>query len=438
MNPGNDKILIKNGAVLDACADGKILDILINGAEIERMAARIEDTDAATVIDADGRLVVPGLIDAHVHFREPGQGHKETIYTGSCAAAAGGFTTVIAEPNTFPPIDTPLRLKNVLNIAKRMSVVNYLSKACITSGQRGKRIADTKALKGAGAVAISDDGHPVPGRVLMRHALQRGAISDILVTPHCEESEYYRDNMRKAAGRRMATSGAEPYMAEAVFVERDIEEAERTGARIHISHVSLAASVQIIAGAKERGVKVSAEAAPHHFLLSRHDVAENDANAKVNPPLRSKEDVRAVQTGLSDGTIDVIASDHAPHTQKEKRRPYGKAPFGVIGLETTLGLVLTHLVTPGILTINQAIEKLTLQPARIFGLANCCGKGRLAPGGQADITIIDLSEKWRVDVDRFYSKARNCPFDNWQLQGKAVMTIVGGKVVMRDGVVVEE
>jgi dihydroorotase len=300
-------------------------------------------------------------------------------------------------------------------------------------------LVDVEKLRTAGAKAISDDGHPVAGERLMLNALKKGKECNILVNPHCEESPLYRKRQnKKEKGLRNFPDSVtnQPYAAEADFVMRDIELAEKTGARIHISHVSLAQSVSEIAKAKKRGVRITAEAAPHHLLLSEEAVKEIGTNAKVNPPLRSKADVKAVQQGLADGTIDIIASDHAPHSAKDKNLPFNRAAFGLIGLETTLGLVLTHLVRPGILTLKQAIEQMTILPAKIFGLDKS-GIGSLTPGTKANIVVIDLKKRWQVDVNKFFSKARNCPFDGWKLQGKAIMTIVGNRIVMKDGKIIE-
>lgn len=431
------KLLIKNGIVLDTLTQSKkALDVLINDSKIKEISSNIIDKDAL-IIDVKDKLVVPGLVDAHVHFRQPGQEYKEDIYSGSRAGAAGGFVTVIAEPNTYPPIDTPQRLREVLEIAKKQSIVNFYSKACISVGMNGSRLVNVKKLKESDALAISDDGHPVPGCKLMGNALKKGKECEILVNPHCEESELYRKKIKEKQKGQIQLFYEEPYTAESRFIKRDIELAEKIGARIHISHVSLAESVKYIAEAKKRGVKITAEATPHHLLLSKETVKEIGANAKVNPPLRSKEDVEAVKQGLANGTIDIIVSDHAPHSPEEKSLPYDQAPFGVIGLETTLGLVLTHLVRQGILTLSQAIEKMTILPAKIFGLDKD-GIGSLTHGTKANITIIDLEKKWKVDADKFYSKARNCPFNGWELQGKAVMTIVGNKIVMEDGKIIEK
>jgi dihydroorotase len=438
------KLLIKKASLVKMGPERiEVLDVLISEEEIKEIGQDILSPEAS-VIDAQGKILVPGLIDGHVHFREPGQEYKEDLRTGSLAAAAGGFTTVIAEPNTNPSIDTPTRLRRLLNIAEKKCVINFYSKSAITKGTMGYQLADIGKLKEAGARAISDDGNPIPSHRLMRNALIKAKEWGILVSPHCEESALYRERILKKqekVGHRLSSSlmpyalpDAGPYASEAGFIKRDIELAEKTEACLHISHVSLAKSVGIIARAKERGVKVTAEAAPHHLLLTEKMAKEIGPNAKVNPPLRSEEDVAAVREGLAKGTIDMIASDHAPHSPEEKNRPWDQAPFGVIGLETTLGLVLTYLVRPGILTISQAIEKMSIIPARIFGL-DVLGVGTLRPGVKADLTLIDLERKWKVDANSFYSKGRNCPFNGWELQGKAILTIVTGRIVAKDGVV---
>jgi dihydroorotase len=438
------KLLIKKASLVKK--DPKrleIRDVLIHDGKIREIDEDIQDPEAFR-IDARGKILVPGLVDVHVHFRDPGQPYKEDLQTGSMAAAAGGFTTVIAEPNTIPPTDTPTRLLNLLAIAKKKCIINFYSKAAITIKMSGDRLTDIAKLKEAGAKAVSDDGNPVPGYRLMQNALIKGKECGILVSPHCEESALYRERILKQQKKRKQPSswllmppstGACPFSSEDRFIMRDIELAEKVDARIHISHVSLAKSVEIISKAKRRGVKVTAEATPHHLLLTEKMAKEIGPNAKVNPPLRSEEDVVAVREGLANGTIDIIASDHAPHSPEEKNRPWDEAPFGVIGLETTLGLVLTFLVRPGILTLHQAIEKMTTMPAQIYGL-NTMGVGGLRPGLQADLTLIDLDKKWVVDVNRFYSKGRNCPFNGWELCGKAILTIVAGRIVAKEGVMI--
>ncbi|MFC1889545.1 dihydroorotase [Thermodesulfobacteriota bacterium] len=438
------KILIRNGTVLSPpLINGEVLDILIQGSRIREIGSAIR-AEGALEVDAKGLLVVPGLVDVHVHFRQPGFEYKEDILTGSQAAAAGGFTTVVAEPNTIPPVDTPARLRQILKIAERSSVVNYFSKASITRGMKGDKLVDVEGMKAAGAVAISEDGNPVSGRLLMRNALMRAAECGIPVSPHCEESAFYRKKMSRKYKEKVRdgflrmpySETSIPYTSEHGLVKRDIELAEETGAHIHISHVSLARSVEEIARARARNVNVTAEAAPHHFLLTKAMEKEVGTNAKMNPPLRSADDVETIRKGLADGTIDIIASDHAPHSPKEKNAAWKMAPFGIIGLETTLGLVLTHLVKTGILTLEEAIKKMTSGPAKIFGLDKT-GIGTLKRGKRADVVIIDTKKRWTVRTDTFYSKGRNCPFDGWRLQGRAVMTIVGGKIIMKNGRVME-
>jgi dihydroorotase len=441
------KLLIKKATLINADPKSpKVFDVLIGEGKIIKIAENLLVPEAFH-IDANGKILVPGLVDAHVHFREPGQLYKEDLHTGSMAAAAGGFTTVIAEPNTIPPIDTPKRLRNLLYMSKKKSIINFYSKASITKGMMGIGLTDIAKLREAGAKAISDNGNPVPGHTLMRNALIKAKENRILVSPHDEESALYREKILRrqekngsgAIDAQMPYSSPEagPYTSEAGFIKRDIELAERTGANLHISHVSLAKSVVIIAEAKKRGVKVTAESTPHHLLLTDKMAKEIGPNAKVNPPLRSEEDVAAIREGLANGIIDMIASDHAPHSPEEKNRPWGEAPFGVIGLETTLGLVLTFLVRPGILTLHQAIDKMTAMPAKIFGL-DILGIGSLRPGIKADLTLIDFNRRWKVDVNRFYSKGRNCPFDGWNLHGKAVLTIVAGRILAKDGIIESE
>jgi len=430
------KLLIKKAGLLKKGSDQlEAFDVLINEGKVEEIGQEIV-APGASVIDAQGKVLVPGLVDVHVHFREPGQEYKEDLRTGSLAAVAGGFTTVIGEPNTTPPIDTPSRLRRLLDEAERKSIIHFYSKAAITKGLMGKSLADIISLKKAGAKAISDNGNPVPTRTLMRNALLKATECGIPVSPHCEESASYREKMLHHQ-MPYVSPGARPYTSEAGFIQRDIELAEATGSPVHFSHVSLAKSVEMIAHAKKRGVKVTAEVTPQHLVLTDRVAEEIGPNAKVNPPLRTDEDVAAIREGLASGAIDIIASDHAPHSPEEKNRPWDQAPFGVIGLETTLGVILTFLVRPGLLTLNQAIEKMTIMPARIFGLDQL-GVGSLGAGVKADLTLIDLDKKWKVDASRFYSKGRNCPFDGWELYGKAILTLVDGRIVAKDGNIVPE
>lgn len=432
-------ILMKKVLYIDPVTQrGQEFDILVSGSRIKRIAKGISQGDGIH-IDGRGQLIFPGLVEAHAHFREPGQEHKETIATGMQAAAAGGYTTVLTEPNTNPPIDTPARLKQVLSMARNVDLVNFYSKACISKGQKGKTLTDIEKLKAAGAVALTDDGHPVPGKKLMYNAFMKAKIYDLLLCPHSEESEFYRNCMRRKNRSQMSffpegmPYSTEPYRSEPGFIRRDLDLVRRTGARYHVSHVSMAESVEEIAKAKREGLPVTAEVTPHHLLLTEDDAKRIGPNAKVNPPLRSREDTERLKSALAEGVIDIIATDHAPHGPQEKTLPWDEAPFGIIGLETALGLALTFLVKPGLLTLGQLAKKMSLLPAEIFGLKGT----NIEEGGEADLTLIDPHQKWIVDASRFYSKGRNCPFHGWELEGKAVMTLVRGRIVMKDGHVIK-
>ena len=425
------KLLIKNGRVIDPRSGvDDHLDVLVEEGKIRGIAPAIEVEDAV-VIDASNRVVTPGLIDMHVHFRQPGRHeYKETIRTGSRAAAKGGFATVVCEPNTVPPIDCGKRIRQVLDIAKADSIVNLYTKECITKGMKGKELVSIGQGVKAGAVALTDDGFPVASFDIIEKAASEAKEYGIPICPHCEES---RLKGRKESSARWRREGLarRRYHSEAAYIERDIQIVKGTRCPFHFLHVSLAKSITLIAQAKERGLPVTAEATPHHFTLTEQDARNIGPNAKVNPPLRSAKDVAAVRGALRDGIIDVIASDHAPHAPDEKASD--KPPFGVIGLETALGIVLTHLVHAGVLSLRSAIEKMAANPARILKIK----AGELGVGMPADITIIDLNREWVVDAKEFESKGRNCPFDGWKLKGRAVMTIVGGKLVMNEGKVLD-
>jgi len=418
------RLLIKNGRVIDPQSGiDNVLDILVEEGRVRGMAPGIAAEDAL-IIPASGKLVTPGLIDLHVHFRQPGkQEYKETIRTGSRAAARGGFTTVVCMPNTVPPIDSGRRVKRVLELARADSLVNVYTMAAISRGLRGRELVNVREVVEAGAVGLTDDGFPVVDINLMSRAAREARKYNLPLCPHCEES--------RLRGRREALTRAR-LASEARYIERDLHLMRESGCRFHFLHVSLARSVKLIAAAKEKGLPVTAEATPHHLTLTREEARQIGPDAKVNPPLRTGRDVAALREALREGVIDVIASDHAPHAPYEKAGP--NPPSGVIGLETTLGVVLTELVWPGVLSLRSAIEKLTINPARVLGLE----KGRLQIGLPADITIIDPEREWVVDPEEFESKGRNCPFAGWRLKGKAVMTIVEGRVVMAEGRIVEE
>ena len=418
------KLLIKNGRVIDPSSGiDDLLDVLVENGIIKGIAPEIKSEEAA-LIDASNKVVTPGLIDMHVHFRQPGRHeYKETILTGSRAAAKGGFTTVVCEPNTDPPIDTTKRVKSVLALSRDVGIINVYTKACITKGLKGKELVNIERVVSQGAVAITDDGFPVADINVMSQAAKEAKRCGIPICPHCEES--------RLRGRKESLGIRRHYNAEAEYIYRDIHVVKETQCSFHFPHVSLAKSITSVAKAKKEGLPVTAEATPHHLTLTRQDFKEIGPNAKVNPPLRTAKDMEAIRKALQDNIIDVIASDHAPHAPYEKMG--NKPPFGIIGLETTLGIVLTYLVKPEILSLRSAIEKMTLNPAKILNLK----RGELRIGMPADITIIDLNKEWVVDVKEFESKGRNCPFDGWKLKGKAVMTIVGGKIAMSESKICE-
>ena len=411
--------LIRGGHVIDpASGRSAVGDLLITD---DRIAAigRVGAAEEVEIIDAKGLVVCPGLIDMHVHLREPGYEHKETIASGTAAAAAGGFATICAEPNTDPPVDSPERVADALARVGREALVRVLPKACLTEAQGGERATDAKALKSAGAVALSDDGEPVLDADVMAEGLRRAAKARLLVTTHCEESPR----------SRAAKGWAKPYTAEADLVRRDIALFDAVPARLHFSHLSLRESVEALTDAKARGLKVTAEATPHHCLLSTAERPKGDADFKVNPPLRSPRDAAAIGVAVALGEIDVIASDHAPHAPQEKAQPWDRAPFGVIGLETTLAVMLTAFVHSESMTLMDLLAMMTRNPARILRLKS----GRLAVGAPGDVTLIDLDREWVIDPREFRSKARNCPFAGWRVRGKAVGLFVAGRMVMRDG-----
>ncbi len=433
---------ICNGQVIDPYNhQEKIADVLINAGKIVDIGAGIGNNISATrVIDAAGKLVTPGLIDMHVHLREPGQEEKETIATGTRAAAQGGFTTIACMPNTHPTIDNQSLVEFVLAKSKQEGVVRVLPIGAISKGLKGEELAEIGQMVKVGAKAVSDDGRPIENAVLMKRALEYVKQFNIPIISHCEDLTLSGGGcMHQGYYSTILGLSGIPSAAEDIMVARDIILAETTGARLHIAHVSTRKSVELVRQAKKRGVFVTCEVTPHHFTLTDKAVCgfsqlstlnsqlptPFDTNTKMNPPLRSEDDVEAIKQGLSDGTIDAIATDHAPHTKTEKEQEYSKAPFGIIGLPTSLGLVLTELVDKGVLTLADALAKMTINPARILGLET----DGLVAEARADVTIIDPEMEWMVNVNSFASKARNCPFHGWKLKGKAVMTIVKGEIV---------
>ncbi len=423
-------LLIKGGLVVDPSRHlEEPLDLLVDKGKIVAVEppGQIPD-NGRRIISAPGLVVAPGLIDMHVHLREPGEEYKETIATGTRAAVQGGFTAVAAMPNTRPVNDTAAVTRLILTQAREAGNARVYPVGAISMGSKGQALSEYGDLKAAGAVALSDDGQPVSSSLLMRRAMEYARTFDLPIISHCEDLELRADGVMHE-GRVSLQLGLKgiPAAAEEVMVYRDLTLCRLTGARLHIAHVSTGGSVAIIRLAKAMGLPVTAETAPHYFSLTEAAVLGYDTNAKVNPPLRTDLDATSIKEALRDGTLDAIATDHAPHSSLEKEVEFNAAAFGLIGLETSLGLTL-KLVQAGDLSLLQAISRLSTGPAQALGVEG----GTLAVGAAADITLIDLNREWTVDANTFASRSRNCPFNGWTLKGKAVMTIVGGKVVWEE------
>ncbi|WP_028549313.1 dihydroorotase [Paenibacillus sp. UNC451MF] len=403
--------------------------ILVEGNVIEKIvdaAKEQPDTAGHTVIDAAGKLVTPGLIDMHVHLREPGFEHKETIATGTRSAARGGYTTIACMPNTRPVIDTVETVKYVLDKAATEGVVRVLPYGCITKNELGRELTDFDALKEAGVIGYTDDGVGVQSAQMMKDAMAKAASIGMPVIAHCEDNTLVEGAWvsEGAFSKKHGLKGI-PNESEAIHVGRDVLLAEATGVHYHVCHVSTEQSVRLIRHAKQFGIKVTAEVCPHHLLLSDEDIPGMDANWKMNPPLRTPRDVQACIEGLLDGTIDIIVTDHAPHSEEEKARGVDLAPFGIVGFETAFPLLYTKFVATGQWTLQFLVEKMTSLPAQVFGLP----LGTLEVGKEADIAIIDLDAEKEVNPEEFASKGRNTPFTGWKLKGWPTLTIFGGKVV---------
>ncbi|MGE5311844.1 MAG: dihydroorotase, partial [Nitrospirota bacterium] len=406
------------------------IDLLIEGRVIAGLGkdlTRAGTQSDLTALELEGKLVVPGLIDMHTHLREPGFEYKETVRTGSLAAAAGGFTSIACMPNTDPVNDTRSVTEFILRKARQCGVVNVYPVAAVSKSSEGAVITEFGDLRDAGAVAFSDDGKSVMNSGLMRRALEYAHALGMPVISHCEDMDLAAGGAANegVVATRLGLRGI-PNIAEDLMVGRDIAIAEYTGTAVHIAHVSTAGAVELIRGAKRRGVKVTAEAAPHHFTLTDEALKDYDTNAKVNPPLRTLADVNAVREGLKDGSLDAIASDHAPHSTLEKDVEFDYAASGMIGLETSVALGL-RLVEEGVLSLNQLVAKMSTNPARILKIQ----KGTLKVGADADLTVIDPDEEWTVDTRTFQSLSKNTPFNGWGLRGRALFTIVGGDIKYR-------
>lgn len=418
--------IIKNGRVIDP-ASGKdgTYDILIENDIIVKVDKDIpiENND---IVDAAGCFVMPGLVDLHVHFREPGFEYKETIKTGSMAAAHGGVTSVFPMPNTKPVIDSVDMLSKVNDIVKRDAVVNVYQVASVTMGQLGTQPTDIESLKAAGCTAISEDGKSVMDSNVYREAMKAAANCGITVMAHCEDKNLVNGGALNdsAKSRELGVRGI-TNAVEDIITARDILLAKETGCRLHLCHCSTADSVKMIAEAKKDGVNVSGEVCPHHFTLCDEDIPSDNADYKMNPPLRSRADVEALREGLRNGTMEVISTDHAPHSAEEKSKPIANAPFGITGLETSLCLTYTELVLTGVLTPMQMVEKMSYNPARIAGI----DRGTLLPGKKADITIMNPDHEFVIDRKNFVSMGKNTPFDGRRVKGIVEYTFVGGKIV---------
>jgi dihydroorotase len=424
------KILIKGGRVLDPAHNiDDTRDLLIEDGTISRIDKDIQEQGVGEMIDAKGRLVVPGLIDIHVHLRDPGFEYKEDIASGTRAAVAGGFTAVACMPNTKPVNDNHTVTTYIKTRAAEQGVCRVYPVGAITKGSKGESLTEMGDMRDAGCVAFSDDGHPVGSGELMRRALEYAKPFNLPIISHSEDLDLVGQGVMNEGfvATELGLKGI-PWVAEAAAVAREVMLAEFTGAHLHVAHVSTRAAIDIVRQAKKRGVRVTCEATPHHFTLTEEAVRGYDTNAKMNPPLRDADDLEAVREGLADGTIDTIATDHAPHHIDEKNVEFNIALYGVVGLETALPLTL-RLVADGVLSLRDAIAKLTINPARALNLPG----GTLEVGRPADVTVIDPNHNWTVSAVNLVSKSKNTPFDGWKLKGVATHTIVDGKIAYRKG-----
>lgn len=421
--------LIKGGHVLDPAQNfDETVDVLIEDGIIKKLEKDMDIPDAE-VINAEGMFVMPGFIDLHVHFREPGFTYKETVKTGAMAAAAGGYTTVCPMPNTKPVIDSRERVMEFLDIVKGDAAVNVLPVGSVTRGQEGKELSDIKGMKEAGICAISEDGKSVMDASLYEEGMKKAKELSLPVFAHCEDKNLVRGGVMNA-GKKAELLGFPGITNEVedVIVKRDIELSKKTGVQLHLCHCSTKKSVEYIKGAKEKGIKVTGEVCPHHFSLCEEDITRDHGDFKMNPPIRKEEDREALCRGLKEGIIDVISTDHAPHGFEENDKSMLSAPFGIVGLETAFCLGVTELVNKGWLTKMELVEKMSTNPAGVLGI----NKGNLRPGTEADIVIADFDRKWVVDKNKFFSKGKNTPFHGKEVRGRVVRTIAGGKTVYCD------
>ena len=424
------KLLIKHGRVVDPVSGTvSIQDLYIENGKVVQLEKDIRQ-EADQVIDADGLVVCPGLVDMHVHLRDPGLTYKEDIFTGTAAAAHGGVTSVACMANTDPVVDTPEQVRYVKDKAAQANGVHVYPIAAVSMGMRGEEPSDADALKKAGAIALSDDGCNVDNANLMRDVMIHAKRLEMPVLCHCEDTTMVEGRaVNEGSVSRQLWLEGRPAIAEEIMVMRDAMLAEETGAHVHICHVSTAKSVDIIRRMKKRGVAITCETCPQYFTLTEDEILTQGSMARVNPPLRTAKDIKGIIAGLKDGTIDAIATDHAPHSAEEKSRPLTRAPSGMVGLETSLAITLTELYHTGKMKLPEIIKRMTYTPASILRLSS---KGRLSLGSDADITIFDLEEVWTIDPEQFASKARNTPFAGREVKGKVKYTIVGGNVIYQD------
>ena len=424
------KTILKNAKQLLSAGKIEDCEILINGNLIEKVDMNISE-EADEIIDLKGKLVLPGFIDVHIHLREPGGEHKETIITGTKAAARGGYTTVCAMPNTNPVPDSKEALKTISDKIKTDAVVRVLPYAAITKGLKGEERTNIKDLSELGAFAFTDDGVGIQTADQMLRAMKEAAASGKAIVAHCEDNSIVYGGVVHdgEVSERLNLPGI-PSISESVQIARDVLLAEKAGCHYHVCHVSTKESVRVIRDAKKAGINVTAEVTPHHLLMTEEDISENDANYKMNPPLRSKEDQQALLDGLLDGTIDFIATDHAPHAVEEKAQGFLDAPFGIVGLETAFPLLYTNLVITGKISLHRLVEWMTYKPAEVFNLPY----GTLEEGGVADMTVVDLEKEAVIDRNTFYSKGKNTPFQDWKVQGIPVLTIAEGEIAYKEDI----
>lgn len=425
------RLLIANGYLVDPSqGQNSGRNLLIEDGRVVGLLERSEGVpEGAEVLDATGLVVAPGFIDMHVHLREPGQEYKETIASGAAAAVAGGWTSVCAMPNTDPANDSPAVTRFIIEQAKRAELANVFPIGSITKESKGAELAEMGEMKAAGIVAVSDDGRPVPSAGMMRRAMEYARGFDLTVVDHCEDRSLAAGGaMHEGRWSLMLGLKGIPAAAEEMDAVRDCTLAELTGARVHLAHVSTKGALEAVRRAKDAGLSLTCEVAPHHWALSDEAVEGFDTNTKMSPPLRSRDHIEAILEGLRDGTIDAIATDHAPHHADEKALEYDQAPFGIMGLETAVGLALDRLVHEGTINLERLVELCSVNPARIFNLTN---RGTLRKDAWGDVTILDPDLRWTFDVSRSKSKSRNTPFDGWTMRGAVVATVVSGRVVYR-------